>query len=463
MTKMVLHPGQSTIFNDLFIRKSVQHAVAVCTRGFGKSHLGAVAGVTAAFELMELPSSVPNKNVFIIAPTHSQVTDIYYPLIIYQLGMEAYATKHSKDTGRIHFPNNVELRLISYEAIERVRGLGCYFAVNDEVRDWTSGGGFKDAWESIISPCISTRWSPKQAGWVGAKSPGRSLTISTPKGYDHLYTMSRHHEVDKTYKSYQFDHTKAPLLDPDEVERVRQTTDPIKFAREYGASFKDSGANVFYCFDRDVHVRNDLEYFRMGTAKVQGEDVHVGIDFNVMMQASTAFAVRGKEVHYLDEFSGSADTETLAISIKAKYWPNFNIVGHPEYQKKVCKIYVYPDPSGKARKTSAVVGTTDFTILQSHGFVTRAHNAHPSIVDSVACVNRLLKTASGIVSLYVHTRCKGLIISLERTAWLDKNPDTATIDKKAGEEHFSDGVRYPMEYLFPIRTNTKTVHRAFGF
>jgi hypothetical protein len=272
MPNLVLHPGQSSIFNDLFVRQSVLHAVAVCTRGFGKSHLGAVSAIAAVNELMQLPAKVPNKNVFIVAPTYAQVTDIYYPLIVYQLGMDQYAIKHSKDTGKILFPNNVELRLVSYEAIERLRGQGAYFIVNDEVRDWTSGGGFKDAWESILSPCISTRWSPKHAKWVGAKSPGRSLTISTPKGYDHLYTMSRNFEVDKTYKTYQFDYTKAPLLDPIEVERVRKTTDPIKFAREYGASFRDSGANVFYCFDRDIHVRSDLEDFEYG------ENVHVGID-----------------------------------------------------------------------------------------------------------------------------------------------------------------------------------------
>jgi hypothetical protein len=168
-------------------------------------------------------------------------------------------------------------------------------------------------------------------------------------------------------------------------------------------------------------------------------------------------------VHFHDEFSGSADTETLALTIKAKYWPNFNNKGHPDFGKKVCNIFVYPDPSGRSRKTSAPVGQTDFTILQSHLFDTRAHNAHPSIVDSVACVNRLLKTASGAVSLYIHPRCVGLIKSLERTIWVDRNPDTATIDKKEGVEHFSDGVRYGMEYLFPIQAGTKSTSRGFGF
>jgi hypothetical protein len=460
---ITLHPGQSKIFNDLFVAKTVLNAVAICSRGFGKSHLGAVCGVAAVFELLELPASVPNKNVFLIGPTHSQVTDIYYPLLIYQLGMEQYAIKHSKDTGRIQFRNNVELRLISYEAIDRLRGLGAYCVVSDEVRDYTSGGGFKDAWESIISPCISTRWSPKQAKAVGAKSPGRSLTISTPKGYDHLFTMSNHQETDNTFKTYQFDHTQAPLLDQEEVLRIKQTTDPVKFAREYLASFSESGANVFYCFDRKVHVKKELEPFRIGTLENKGEDVWIGVDFNILIQASSAFAIRGTEVHFLEEFSGAADTETLAILIKAKFWPNFNKVGHLEYKKKVCKITVFPDPSGASRKTSAVIGVTDHSILEMHGFIVKSHKGHPAIVDSVACVNRLLLTATGKTSMYIAAKCTGIINSLERTSWLDKNSDTAVIDKKPGIEHFSDGIRYAIEYLFPINVGTKSTSRGFGF
>ena len=463
MSNIILHPHQSRIYYDLFVGKTVRNAVAVCCRGFGKSYLGGAAAVGAVFELMALPSDVPNKDVVIVAPTYTQVTDVYYDMLMYELGMEKYVISSSQATGRLVFPNNVELKLVSYEAVSRLRGGGIYFLVNDETRDWTSGNTFKDAWESVLNPCMTTRWSPKHAKRYNAVSPARSLTISTPKGYDYLYEMSRKCEVDKDYKTYSFNYLQAPLLDIDEVEKARQTMDPVSFAREYMGSFKDSGATIFYCFDRDVHVKNDLEYFKRGTHEVQGETVHIGIDFNVMKQCSSAFAVRGKFVHYLDEFSGSADTEQLAVSIKAKYWPNYNNVGHPEYKKKICKIKVYPDPAGTQRKTSATSGTTDHSILELHGFEVLAHKAHPKIVDSVNCVNRLLKTAAGSVYMYVHSRCKGLIMSLERTAWVDKNPDTATIDKSKGEEHFSDGVRYPMEYLFPINQGSKSAARGFGF
>jgi hypothetical protein len=173
--------------------------------------------------------------------------------------------------------------------------------------------------------------------------------------------------------------------------------------------------------------------------------------------------VRGRQIQYLDEFKGSPDTETLAVSIKAKYWPNYNNASHEDYKKKICQINVYPDPTGKSRKTSAPIGQTDLSILASHGFNVLAHNSSPSIVDSVQAVNRKLLTAAGTTELFVHPRCEGLIKSLERTTWVDNNSDTATIDKSQGVEHFSDGVRYGVEFLFPVEAGTKRHSRGFGF
>ena len=46
---------------------------------------------------------------------------------------------------------------------------------------------------------------------------------------------------------------------------------------------------------------------------------------------------------------------------------------------------------------------------------------------------------------------------MERTLWLDSNPDSLVIDKRSGDEHFSDGIRYAIEYLFPVTGGKKRV------
>lgn len=443
-----LHEGQSEVFEDLFVNQSCRFSVVCCSRGWGKSYMAGVAGTTAVFELLELKPNIPNKTVYIIAPTYDQVTDIYYPLINYDLGMERYAIKSSRDLGRFVFPNNVELRLLSYEAVERMRGKGAYFVVWDEVSSCKKGITPKEAWEGVIQPTIITRWSNQRAQTYGSRAPGRALIISTPKGYNYFHEMYTYESKDKNWKSYLYDYKTSPFLDIKEIERIKHNLDPIQFASEYMASFEESGNTVFYCFKRKTHVRDDLPYFYPPQDGEPGEDVHVGIDFNVGLQCSSAFAVRGKQIHILDEFKGHPDTETLARVISEKY------KGH--------KIYAYPDPSGRARKTSATVGRTDFSILESFKIRCLAHPKAPAIVDSVAAVNKKLMTAAGDIDLYIHPKCSGVITSLERTKWID-NPDTAVIDKSEGIEHFSDGVRYSVEYLFPVNQGTKRTSRGFNF
>jgi len=438
-----LHEKQSEVIRDLFVDNSCRYSVVNASRGFGKSYLAATAAIIAVQELLELDEDVPNKNVALIAPTYSQAVDIYYPLIAWQLGMEDYADKASKAAGQFWFPNNVQLKLWSYEASQRMRGTGQYFVVADEVTSWKGAGmNLKESWESIIQPCVATRWSPMNAKKFNANS-GRALIISTPRGYDYFYEMYNRQDSDTDWKSYTYTYQDSPFLDEEEINRIKLTLDPLKFAREYIASFEDSGNNVFYTFNRKDHIDKSLPYFD------DEEDIHVAIDFNVGIMASVIFGIRGNQIHIIDEMQGHPDTETLARALADKY------KGH--------RIISYPDPAGKARKSSAAVGTTDFSILQANGIMTRAHSKAPPIIDSVAAVNKKFKNANGDIDMLVHPKCVNTIKSIERTQWVESNPDSATIDKKEGIEHWTDALRYAVEYLYPIRAGTKATTRGFGF
>ena len=438
-----LHKGQSKAYKSFILEQQHRFLTLSCSRGWGKSYFASVTGMSGVFELLQLPSYVPNKNVVICAPTHEQAVDIYYPVLVNDLGVGDYTIRPpSKDTGRFLFPKGVELRLISYEAIERLRGKGVYLFIWDEVSSCYKGIPPKDAWENIIEPCIITRWSKENAEKFGASAPGRALFISTPSGYNFFYDLFHMGELDPDFGSLHFDYSESPFLAASEIERLRRRLDPIKFASEYLALFKESGNSVFYCFDRKIHVRDDLEYFH------PHETVHVAIDFNVGVMASSVFAVRGGQMQILDESKGMPNTEELGRFLKAKY--------------KDHKIVAYPDPSGRARKASAPVGITDFQILQNMGITCLAKQAAPPITDSVASVNGKLKSASDNVEMLFHASCTETIRSMERTKWVDKNPNLAVIDKSEGVEHFSDGIRYATDFLFPILPH-KIVKRGFNF
>jgi len=442
---ITLHPAQSTVYKDIFINKVARYFPVACSRGWGKSYFLSSCAQSACFELMALPASVPNKRVAIIAPTYDQVTEIFWPILAHDMGMEDLAIKSSQDQGRFFLPNNVELRLISYEAVQRMRGKGYYFVGWDEIRDCTKGIDQKKAWESVIQPCITTRWSPMLARQYGAPSPGRAVITSTTNGYDFFYEMHNYEEKDPNWKSYQYDYHSSPYLDPAEIEDLKNKIDPRQFAAEYLAQFKDSGNSVFYMFDRKKHVRVDIPDLQ------PGEDVHISIDFNVGVMAASMFVVRGSQMHFLKDYMGHPDTETLANVLKE------------EFLNKGHKVYCYPDPTGHRRQTSAPVGRSDFSLLRAAGLIVLARTKSPGIADSVQAVNRRLMTANGTISMFFHPRAENTIASMERTRWIDKNPDTATLDKSQGFEHHSDGVRYATEFLFPVQSSSTASARGFKF
>ena len=451
-----LHPGQSEVFRDIFIDRKHRYGTVRASRGFGKSYLGGACAYKGVLELLALDASVPNKNVYVICPTYSQATDIYYPILEYQLGAGAHALSTSRADGIFKYPKDVVLRLVSYEAIERIRGTGAYLVIGDEVTSWKKKLTAKKAWEGVIQPCITTRWSPEAAARFNAVSPGRAIFISTPMGYDFFYDAEQYSTTDPDWGAWHFDYTQSPFLDVNEINKIRNQIDPIQFAREYKATFEDSGNNVFYMFNRKIHVSPDVPEFippdfskSPSDPDYWGEDVHVSIDFNVGIMAATAWGIRGQQAHAIWDTKGAPNTEALAELLKAKF------KGH--------RVFCYPDPTGNSRKTSAAVGLTDIKILKSAGFTVLTRSKSPPIVDSVKAVNARLMNTNGEVNVYLRPECKGTIESLERTKWLENDPTLAVIDKSEGQEHFSDGARYFFEYRWKITAGTKVAARGFGF
>jgi uncharacterized protein (DUF1499 family) len=95
--------------------------------------------------------------------------------------------------------------------------------------------------------------------------------------------------------------------------------------------------------------------------------------------------------------------------------------------------------------------------------------AHPSVSDSVKVVNARFRTADNPITkkpgkryAFVLARCKPVIESIAKTQWVDKNPDTAAIDKSMDIEHFSDGVRYYFDWNWPLLSARNAV-RGFTF
>ena len=140
-------------------------------------------------------------------------------------------------------------------------------------------------------------------------------------------------------------------------------------------------------------------------------------------------------LHIIDEIElGDSNTELMAGEIKRRY--------------KKRPVVVYPDPSGRARKTSAPVGRTDFALLSYAGFDVRAPRHASPVVDRINTVQAALKTTDGRRRLFINRNCKNLIRALDGLTYLNNQPD-----KSGGLDHITDALGYLIMGEMPLRKN----------
>lgn len=170
---------------------------------------------------------------------------------------------------------------------------------------------------------------------------------------------------------------------------------------------------------------------------------HVSMDFNVDPFCATiwgydGFAIYGTEQIELKGAEGYR-TENMIQALRARGFVPANTI-------------IYPDPAGKARSTK---GLPDVTILRNAGYEVRVKSAAPTFRGRQLNVNNLLD--KGRIKFHP-TRCKGIKKDFEAV-----EQDILTLEKVKSSPnltHFSDGVDYMCDILFPFSGNAKaTIQR----
>lgn len=277
--------------------------------------------------------------------------------------------------------------------------------------------GFGRAWveeahsisERSLNLLLPTIRSPGSELWFGWNPDQPTDAVdkffrSRPEGAVH---------VEATYED-------NPFL-PDEMRTEAQRmlkADPETYEHVWGGGYFMGGSGRVYStfINRphpDGNIHEDLED--------TGGDILVGMDFNVDPM-SLVIAVRaGDECHVLDALEiKTSNTEEAAAELRERY-------------PKPRRVIICPDPSGKARKTSAPVGQTDFTILKRYGFEVRAPNQAPPVVDRENNAKAMYHDIeTGRRRCLVHPKADALRMAL---ANLKYKEGTSQRDKKSGFDH----------------------------
>jgi hypothetical protein len=398
---------QGSVFKDITTNR-----VWIAGRRSGKSYEAVVECIKAAAQKQLA-------KVWYLGPTRDQVRELAWEPLKTLLP-PAYVQAKNETRMSMKLLNGSEIRLQSGEEPDRLRGPGLDFAVLDEFAYMD-----KSAWDAL-EPTL-------------ADKGGRALFISTPCGYNWAYDLyMRGVTGEKGWRSWQTTTADSGRIPPERLEQARTNNDPAMFKQEYEASFETLLGRVYSNFNRLTNV---------GPVEDLKGDLLIGMDFNVHPMSYVVAQAAGDQVQVLASVElPVSNTEEVAQDIQRRY------VGR--------RIIVCPDPSGRARKTSAPVGQTDFTILQRAGFTVAAQPAAPPIVDRVNNVQANLLAADGRRRVLVDPAAKSLIKALDGLTYKE---GTNLPDKTSGLDHITDAFGYLLWERFNRLLNRTAVVRTMRY
>lgn len=370
----------------------------------------------------------PNTTYWFISPTFEQAKIQYRRLYGMLSTCWDILIKKNQTELRLKFINQSQIRFVSGEVLENLRGETLHGVVIDEVRDQPD-----TLWSMVISPMLRTT-----KGWA--------CFVSTPNGYDQFYDLFQKGGVEKDWESFMAPSTCNPLFTQEEFELARSEMSEDVFNQEILAQFTEIGVGKAYKNHGLHNQRMDNPF------SVRGHDwspylpIIVGVDFNVGLMVWELAQRKGNHIHFVDEIAvQNTDTEECALVLAKKIMDVHSMKEGPKPP-----VIIIGDASGNARKTSAV-GQTDYIIikrvLKDHGIIYEdlTPKENPGVKDRINCINSQLKAADGTISLtYNPVRCKYLKRDFERVKW-KQGTDGAILDKSDPlATHASDAAGYPI-------------------
>lgn len=356
----------------------------------------------------------PGKTGLLAEPVYPMVKDVLQPTWESVISAAGYSYDYSASDLRYRVKWNgghCDILLRSAENCRRWAGLNLAFGGIDE------GDLLKDdyAWRMLLSRL-------RDGNTLSA------FLTTTPEGYRWVWK----HWVDEPKTGYEqikassYDNKHLPT---DFLEALEENYDEqlIK-AYLHGEFVNLQQGQTYYAFDRNKNV-GSIQYDR-------NRPIRIGMDFNVD-PITCVLAQEYSESPKVRVFDEISIRHTGGQELMTQQLCNEIIRRYPKSKN----ITVFPDPSGKQKRTSAF--DTDHDIIRQNGFNLIARNSAPNVIDRVNSVNYKMK------DILIDKGCKGLIRDLEQVV---NKEGTREIDKSNKElTHFSDGFGYYIEYEHPIR------------
>lgn len=310
------------IIHDAINNESSKYYICNIGRQFGKSLLA---------ENQCLYWLINDKGCSIgwVSPIYKQCKKVYDELkrATFNSGLFQY-----NDTDLIVKGFGSKLQFFSGERSDNIRGNTFDYLICDEF-DFMKA----NTWEEVLQPTVLVKGK-------------KVVFISTPRGKRMMYKLSLLRHDDNRYKYFQFSSYDNPMIDPKEIDAIRQTIPDHIFRQEYLAEFIDGASGLF------KNVRESI-----GVAENKGK-IFGGLDIG-RADDYTVLTIGTKDGHVLhverwrhDEWSRIIDKVSVLINkFKAYTFVEVNNQGDVFFEMLKRKVGNMIEPFTTTTKTKPIM------------------------------------------------------------------------------------------------------------
>lgn len=394
----------------------------------GKTYVGCV-------RMWLLALAYPNIKLGYFAPTYPQITDIFYDTIgevaaafSHHVGVECWVDIRVSDKVVYLMVGSdcyASVKCRSMDNPSRIVGFNINHALIDEI-DTMKKKKADDAWKKIIARMSTVR----------AEYPVNTADFTTtPEGFNWMYDFFIKQVQEKPELAQFYDIIQASTLEnaknlpSDYIDKLYATYPENLVAAYVNGEFVNlTSGQVYRQFDRILNSTDIIEN--------SNDTLHIGMDFNVGKMSAVVHVERNQLPVAVNEIFGCLDTPDMIAEIKRLY-PNR-------------KIYVYPDSSGKNRKSNEA-SKTDISELQNAGFELRYKSVNPRVRDRINGMNAMFCNGANERRYLINTnRCKRYTDDLEQQVYNKQGEP----DKAHDNDHMNDAGGYYIAYCFPVNKPT---------
>lgn len=384
--------------------------------GVGKSEVMCQSAICDAIE------GGSDSLIAMYEPTYDLVRLILAPRMEEKLTHAGVAYKYNKSENIIYTSTSGigDFVFRTLDNPSRIVGYESFRAKIDEL-DTLKMDHAKEAWTKIIA---RNRQTPSTYIKTTNKPQNTVSVFTTPEGFRFVYDRWERNPAEG-YEYVRASTLTNPFLPDDYVDSLRASY-PAELIDAYieGIFVNLQGGAVYRLFDRH---KNHSDITDNGQ-----ETLYIGMDFNVGKMSAVVHVERGGNPIAVDEIFGMLDTQDMVFEIDRRY-PNRT-------------IKVYPDSSGKNRKTSDAL-KTDISILESAGYLLCYNATNPRVRDRINAANAMFCNGKGERRYLVNTnKCPRYTDDLEQQVYNKQGEP----DKAHDHDHMTDAGTYYIAYNYPI-------------